>query len=108
MLRNFRWNLNQWGTWNFGGDRLDLGGNINAHWVFTNNWSTGMGFNATRASFDDRATRGAGPGALRQPATWSYWGYVNSDDRKRGHRLHLLQRRRRRPRHALDAASALG
>src|SRR5262249_51383804 len=26
-LRSFRFNLNQWGTWNFGGDRLSLGGN---------------------------------------------------------------------------------
>ena len=49
-LRSFRWNLNQWGTWNYGGDRLDLGGNVNAHWVFANNWSTGTGFNAERAS----------------------------------------------------------
>jgi hypothetical protein len=40
-LRSFRWNLNQWGTWNHGGDRLDLGGNVNAHWTFTNQWSTG-------------------------------------------------------------------
>ena len=80
-LRSFRFNLNQWGTWNFAGDRLDLGGNVNAHWVFTNNWSTGMGLNQNGRSFDDRATRGLGPGAYRNPV-WSYWGYVNSDDRK--------------------------
>ena len=38
-LRSFRWNLNQWGTWNFGGDRLDLAGNDNAelsHFVRAN------------------------------------------------------------------------
>jgi hypothetical protein len=80
-VRNFRWNLNQWGTWNFGGDRLDLGGNINAHWVFTNNWSTGTGFTQNARPFDDRATRGQGPGAYANP-NWTYWGYVNSDDRK--------------------------
>jgi len=81
-LRNFRWNLNQWGSWNFGGDRLDLGGNANAHWVFANNWSTGTGFTRNARPFDDRATRGEGPGAFANP-NWTYWGYLNSDDRRR-------------------------
>jgi hypothetical protein len=80
-LRSFRFNLNQWATWNFGGDRLDLGGNVNAHWVFANQWSTGMGLNRNARNFDDRATRGEGPGAYYNPQ-WSYWGYVNSDERK--------------------------
>jgi hypothetical protein len=80
-LRSFRWNLNQWGSWNFGGDRMDLGGNINAHWRFTNNWGTGMGFNANARTFEDRATRGGGPGAYDNPKL-SYWGYVEGDDRK--------------------------
>jgi hypothetical protein len=80
-LRSFRFNLNQWGSWNFGGDRLNLGGNVNAHWVFANQWSTGMGLNGAPRTFDDRATRGAGPGAYATPS-WSYWGYVNSDERK--------------------------
>ena len=81
-LRSFRWNLNQWGTWNYGGDRLDLGGNVNAHWVFANSWSTGTGYTQNARPFDDRATRGRGPGAFANP-NWSYWNYVNSDDRKR-------------------------
>lgn len=80
-LRSFRFNLNQWGTWNFGGDRLSLAGNVNAHWVFTNNWSTGMGYNEHARTYDDRATRGRGPGAYRNPQR-SYWSYLNSDDRK--------------------------
>jgi hypothetical protein len=78
--RSFRWNLNQWGSWNYGGDRLELGYNVNAHWVFVNNWSTGMGFNYLPRPFNDRATRG-GPGAYGNP-TWSYWQYVNTDERK--------------------------
>ncbi len=79
--RSFRWNLNQWAAWNYGGDRLDLGGNVNAHWVFANSWGTGTGFTQLAQSFDDRATRGDGPGALGNP-TSVYWGYVTSDDRK--------------------------
>lgn len=78
--RSFRWNLNQWGSWNYGGDRLELGYNVNAHWVFINNWSTGMGFNVLPRSFNDRATRG-GPGALGN-RLWSFWQYVNTDERK--------------------------
>ena len=44
-LRSFRFNLNQWAGWNYGGDLLNSGGNVNAHAVFPNNWATGMGVN---------------------------------------------------------------
>ena len=79
-LRSFRFNINQWGSQNFDGDRLGLGGNVNAHWSFKNNWSTGFGINRERGSFDDRATRG-GPGA-NYDAMGSFWNYVSTDDRK--------------------------
>ena len=49
--------------------------------MFANNWSTGTGFTQNARPFDDRATRGEGPGAFGNP-NWTYWGYVNSDDRK--------------------------
>ena len=78
--RSFRWNLNQWGTWNYGGDRLDLGGNVNAHWMFINNWSTGMGLTSNARPFNDRATRG-GPGAYGNP-NLTYWQYINTDERR--------------------------
>jgi uncharacterized protein DUF5916/cellulose/xylan binding protein with CBM9 domain len=81
-LRTFRVNFNEWGRWNFGGDRTMLGGNVNAHWEFMNNWSTGAGINAIARSFDDRATRGVGPGALTNPK-WVYWQYLMTDQRKR-------------------------
>jgi Domain of unknown function (DUF5916)/Carbohydrate family 9 binding domain-like len=79
-LRSFRFNLNQWATWNFDGDRLNLGYNVNAHATFTSNWSTGSGFNLIPQPFDDRATRG-GPGAYAS-AEKSVWGYLNTDSRK--------------------------
>ena len=47
-IRSFRFNLNQWGGHNFDGDRLCFGGNVNAHWTFKNNWSTGFGINRER------------------------------------------------------------
>ena len=79
-IRSFRFNLNQWSSQNFDGDRLGLGGNVNAHWNFKNNWSTGMGVTREVGSFDDRATRG-GPGA-NFDSSWNFWNYVNTDDRK--------------------------
>jgi hypothetical protein len=80
-IRSFRFNINQWGGHNFDGDRLTFGGNVNAHWTFNNNWSTGFGINRERGSFDDRATRG-GPGANYE-GNWNFWSYVNTDDRRR-------------------------
>jgi uncharacterized protein DUF5916/cellulose/xylan binding protein with CBM9 domain len=79
-VRSFRFNLNQWSSHNFGGDRLNLGGNVNAHWTFTNNWATGAGVTWQADSFDDRATRG-GPGARVEPVL-VVWNYMNTDDRK--------------------------
>lgn len=79
-VRSFRWNLNQWSGHNFGGDRLYFGGNVNAHWVLTSNWSFGGGFNSETRGFDDRLTRG-GPGGY-VPGGWNTWGYLSSDSRK--------------------------
>ena len=79
-LRSFRFNLNQWAGWNFGGDLLSSGGNVNAHAVFANHWATGMGINVNAQGFDDRATRG-GPGAYDN-AQKSVWGYLETDGRK--------------------------
>ena len=62
--RNF--NINQYSGWNFGGDRLYSGGNINSHWTFTNYYSIGGGYNLDAAPFRDRVTRG-GPGVLGNP-----------------------------------------
>lgn len=78
--RSFRYNLNQWASWNFDGDRLNLGYNVNAHIVFRNHWGTGSGVNYNPQSFDDRATRG-GPGAYGNTQR-SVWFYVEGDRRK--------------------------
>jgi uncharacterized protein DUF5916/cellulose/xylan binding protein with CBM9 domain len=78
-LRSFRYNLNQWAAWNYAGDRLFSGFNVNAHAVFTNNWATGSGGNINPQPFDDRGTRG-GPGVYGN-AQRSIWAYVESDER---------------------------
>jgi hypothetical protein len=76
--RNF--NINQYQGWNFGGDRIYSGGNINSHWTFTNYYSIGGGFNLDAAPFRDRVTRG-GPGVLGNPGR-NIWYYLNTDNRK--------------------------
>jgi hypothetical protein len=78
-LRSFRYNLNQWAGWNYDGDRVYMGFNVNAHATFKNNWATGSGGNLNPQPFDDRGTRG-GPGVYRN-AQRSIWAYVESDER---------------------------
>jgi hypothetical protein len=79
-VRRKNLNFNQWAGWNFDGDRQDLGGNINSHWTFTNNWSIGGGVNANASVFSDRHTRG-GPGSL-VPGNFNGWNYLDTDNRR--------------------------
>jgi len=76
--RNF--NINQYQGWNFGGDRMYSGANINSHWTFTNYYNIGAGFNLDAAPLRDRVTRG-GPGVLGNPGK-NLWYYANTDNRK--------------------------
>ena len=76
--RNF--NLNQWAAWNFGGDRLYSGFNVNSHWTWTNYYSAGAGLNLDAPPLRDRSTRG-GPVVLGNPSK-SVWYYANTDNRK--------------------------
>ena len=39
FTRSFFWNLNQYAGWNFDGDRLYSGGNVNMHWTWKNYWT---------------------------------------------------------------------
>ena len=78
-VRNIRLNFNQFSTHNFGGDLLELGYNVNAHWEFQNRWRAGGGFDHRRGYFDDLLTRG-GVGGLRPGdiGSWQYFGTDNS------------------------------
>src|SRR5260221_94973 len=51
-------NFNEYATWNFDGNLVGNGGNINAHAVFANNWSIGGRYNVNGLRLDDRVTRG--------------------------------------------------
>jgi uncharacterized protein DUF5916 len=80
FARSFIWNLNQYSSWNFGGDRLFGGGNVNMHWTWNNYWSNGFGVNLNGAPLRDRVTRG-GPAVLGN-RNFNAWYYFNSDNRK--------------------------
>jgi hypothetical protein len=79
-LRYKNINFNQWSGFNFGGDRRELGYNVNSHWTFNSGWAFGSGFNINTESFADRHTRG-GPGAL-VPGNVNQWGYLDTDSRR--------------------------
>jgi hypothetical protein len=78
--RQYMINFNQWAGWNFGGDNLYSGANVNMHWWWQNNWRAGFGVNGNAGGLRDRATRG-GPGVRGNP-TLGVWHYVEFDDRK--------------------------
>ena len=77
--RNF--NINQWAAWNYDGDRLFSGENVNTNVTFLNNWSMGGGFNWSQLGFDDRLTRGGPGGHVNTYGTG--WSWLNSDTRRR-------------------------
>ena len=79
-VRSFRINFNEWQGFNFGGERIFSGGNVNAHWSFQNFWSVGTGIGPDFVGLDDRATRG-GP-AARRTSFINHWFYVETNDRK--------------------------
>ena len=78
--RQYMINFNQWAGWNFGGDNLFSGGNVNMHWWWQNNWRAGFGVNGNASGLRDRATRG-GPGVRSNPML-GVWHYIEFDDRR--------------------------
>ena len=80
FTRSFFLNVNQYASWNFGGDRLFSGGNVNMHWTWKNYYSTSLGINVNAAPFRDRITRG-GPG-VRGNSTLASWQSFGTDGRK--------------------------
>jgi hypothetical protein len=80
FTRSWMVNFNQWAGWDFDGDRLFSGGNVNMHWTWQNNWRTGYGINVNAAPFRDRSTRG-GPG-VRGNRNVGIWYYTDLDNRR--------------------------
>ena len=79
-VRSWIGNLNEWAGWNFAGDRLFSGGNVNMHWTWQNNWRNGFGLNVNAGGVRDRSTRG-GP-VVQSNSTIGLWHYVELDNRR--------------------------
>ncbi len=81
IFRTFNLNAAQWAGWDFGGEMLYLGGNVNVHMKFKNYWSFGTGVNRNSQERSKTDLRG-GP-ALLLPGSFSIWSFVQTDERKK-------------------------
>jgi hypothetical protein len=74
-------NFNQYTAWNFAGNHLFDGGNINGNIQFKNYWQANGGFEITLNQVSNSILRG-GP-LMKLPGTVSTWFYVTTDNRKK-------------------------
>mgnify|MGYP000229247668 CR=1 FL=1 len=81
IFQGLRFNLNQWRIWNYHGQHLFTGGNVNINTQFKNYWEWGMGLNGQSSSYSKSALRG-GP-MLKEPARLRYWAELETDPRKK-------------------------
>lgn len=81
IFRNLSINLNEWMGWNFGGERIFAGGNINTWMQFKNFWSLSFGLNRQFPGLSQSALRG-GP-LLRVAPVMNIWSYIQTDGRKK-------------------------
>ena len=80
VFRRFNINLNQWSVWNYGWERLGVGGNVNTNFTFTNYWNGYIGYNRQLKSLSTGQLRG-GP-AIDRPGSHNGWFGFQSDSRK--------------------------
>ncbi len=81
LFREMGLNFNQWRGWNFGGENIYDGGNVNFWGQFKNYWEFNGGLNRNMESLSPSALRG-GP-SLRSPGQWTGWLGVETDSRKK-------------------------
>jgi hypothetical protein len=79
VFRSFNVNFSQLSAWNYGQDRLAIGGNTNANWTWLNYWGGYLGLERDLGGLDPVALRG-GPGLLR-PGRVNFWSGLWSDQR---------------------------
>ncbi|HRO44110.1 MAG TPA: DUF5916 domain-containing protein, partial [Flavipsychrobacter sp.] len=81
MFRNARVSYNHWARWDFGGQFLYAALNLNAHGMFKNFWSAGIGADWNPWEISNNALRGGS--SLRKPPGGGLWAYINTDNRKK-------------------------
>ncbi len=80
VFRSWRVGMNGWNGSTYGGDRIDLGGNVNGGFELNNLWGGSAGINYSTEALSTSMLRG-GPGFLR-PASWNVWSNFWTDHRK--------------------------
>lgn len=81
IFREANLNLNQWVSWDFGGNRKSLGGNINGYAQLKNYWQIFASSNINFKQLQNSALRG-GP-ALKVPGNINlYWGFNSNQQKK--------------------------
>jgi len=81
IFRNLNINFNQWMGWNFGGEKIFAGGNVNAWMEFKNYWSLSFGINRQFPGLSQSTLRG-GP-LLRTAPAWNIWNFIQTDGRRK-------------------------
>ncbi|MGI9625217.1 MAG: DUF5916 domain-containing protein, partial [Longimicrobiales bacterium] len=78
-----RWNLNfnGWSAYSFGGERYNLGGNVNGSWTFNNFWGGYFGVMRQAAGGLSNTTLRGGP-LFRRDGAWGGWFGLWSDSRR--------------------------
>jgi len=80
IFRTFNSNFNQWWGWNFGGETVFAGGNVNGGGQLKNFWNFWLGVGREGKNLSTSALRG-GP-AMKFPANWTNWYQLSTDNRK--------------------------
>jgi len=81
IFRRLNLNFNQWRVWDFGGNVLDDGGNINAHASFKNYWSGYFSVNFDGNQRNNGMLRGGS--SMYLPADYGFSIGFDSDSRKK-------------------------
>ncbi len=81
IFRNAGINFNQWSEWDFGGNKLGPGGNMNSHFQLKNYWRVSFGINYNGEGQSNSMLRG-GEGFI-VPGSWSSWGSINTNGQKK-------------------------
>lgn len=81
VFRNGRVSYNHWLRWDFAGQLLYVNFDVNTHGIFKNYWQAGTGVSYNPYEVSNNALRGGS--SLRKPPGMGWFGYINSDTRKK-------------------------
>jgi hypothetical protein len=81
VFREFNVSINEFNSWNFGGNYLGSGTNFAISGAFLNQWGTSLSANYATQSLDTRILRGGN--SMLIPANWTCNLYLHSNHTKR-------------------------